>query len=186
MLLDLVLPGVDGMDLMQEIAEARDVPVIFLSAYGQEELIARAFDLGAADYVVKPFSATELSARIRAALRRREAPEPSGTYVLGDLAIDYGERRVTLAGRPVRLTAKEYGTLAGLSANAGRVLTYGHLLRRVWGLDSGDDVRPMRTAVSSLRRKLGDAAENPAYIFTEPRVGYRMPRGEGLEERGEA
>ena len=158
---DLVLPGIDGMDLMQAIAETRDVPVIFLSAYGQDKLVARAFDMGAADYVVKPFSPTELSARIRAALRRREAPASSGTYVLGDLSIDYDQRRVTLAGRPVELTAREYGTLAELSANAGRVLTYETLLRRVWGLDAGADVRPMRTTISSIRRKLGDNSENP-------------------------
>ena len=180
---DLVLPGIDGMDLMQAIAETRDVPVIFLSAYGQDKLVARAFDMGAADCVVKPFSPTELSARIRAALRRREAPASSGTYVLGDLSIDYDQRWVTLAGRPVELTAREHGTLAELSANAGKVLTYETLLRRVWGLDAGADVRPMRTTISSIRRKLGDNSENPTYIFTDLRVGYRMPKG---EEPGEA
>ncbi len=184
-LLDLVLPGIDGIDLMKAIAEATEVPVIFLSAYGQDELIARAFDNGAADYVVKPFSPTELSARIRAALRRREAPKPSEPYVLGDLTIDYDERRVTLAGRPVLLTAIEYRTLAELSANAGRVLAYEHLLRRVWGLEADADVRPMRTAISSIRRKLGDDAENPAYIFTELRVGYRMPKGEARVDEKE-
>ncbi len=178
-LLDLVLPGIEGMDLMKQIMEARDVPVIFLSAYGQEQLVARAFDMGAADYVVKPFSQTELSARIRAALRRREAPRPSQPYVLGDLTIDYDERRVILAGRPVELTAKEYGTLAELSMNGGRVMTYEQLLRRIWRLEADADVRPMRTTISSLRRKLGDDAENPSYIFTELRVGYRMPRAGG-------
>ena len=177
-LLDLVLPGTDGIDLMKDIAETRAVPVIFLSAYGQDKLVARAFDMGAADYVVKPFSPTELLARIRAALRRREVPKPSEPYVLGDLTIDYDERRVTLAGRPVELTAKEYGTLVELSTNAGRVLTYETLLRRVWGLDADADIRPMRTAINSIRRKLGDAAENPTYVFTELRVGYRMPKGE--------
>ena len=177
-LLDLVLPGVDGMDLMKDIAELTDVPVIFLSAYGQDKLVARAFDMGAADYMVKPFSPTELSARIRAALRRRDVPKPSEPYVLGDLTIDYDERRVTLAGRPVELTAKEYGTLAELSINAGRVLTYETLLRRVWGLDADADLRPMRTVISSIRRKLGDAAEDSKYILTELRVGYRMPKGE--------
>ena len=184
-LLDLVLPGVDGMDLMKDIAEMTDVPVIFLSAYGQDRLVARAFDMGAADYMVKPFSPTELSARIRAALRRREVPKPSEPYVLGDLAIDYDERRVTLAGRPVQLTAKEYGTLAELSVSAGRVLTYETLLRRVWGLDADADIRPMRTTISSIRRKLDDDAENPAYIFTELRVGYRMPKGEKPAQEAE-
>ena len=181
-LLDLMLPGTDGIELMKDILGAGDVPVIFVSAYGRDELIARAFDMGAVDYVVKPFSPTELAARIRAALRRREAPEqaePTEPYTLGDLTIDYAERGVTLAGLPVRLIAIEYRMLAELSANAGRVVTYEHLLQRVWGAKSDGDVRPMRTVVSSLRRKLGDDADNPIYIFTEPRVGYRMPKGEG-------
>ena len=120
-LLDLMLPGTDGIELMKDILGAGDVPVIFLSAYGRDELIARAFDMGAVDYVVKPFSPTELAARIRAALRKRAASEP---YVLGDLTIDYAERRVTLAGRPLPLIAMEYRLLAELSANAGRLLTY--------------------------------------------------------------
>ena len=178
-LLDLMLPGTDGIELMKDILGAGDVPVIFLSAYGRDELIARAFDMGAVDYVVKPFSPTELAARIRAALRKRAASEPSEPYVLGDLTIDYAERSVTLAGRPLPLIAMEYRLLAELSANAGRLLTYEHLLERVWGEKSSGDVRPMRTIVSKLRRKLGDDADNPTYIFTEPRVGYRMPKGEG-------
>ena len=177
-LLDLMLPGTDGIELMKDILGAGDVPVIFVSAYGRDELIARAFDMGAVDYVVKPFSPTELAARIRAALRKRAASEPSEPYVLGDLTIDYAERRVTLAGRPLSLIAMEYRLLTELSANAGRLLTYEHLLERVWGEKSSGDVRPMRTIVSKLRRKLGDDADNPAYIFTEPRVGYRMPKGE--------
>ncbi len=177
-LLDLMLPGTDGIELMKDILGAGDVPVIFLSAYGRDELIARAFDMGAVDYVVKPFSPTELAARIRAALRRRAESEPSEPYVLGDLTIDYAERRVTLAGHPLPLIAMEYRLLAELSANAGRLSTYEHLLERVWGQRSGGDVRPMRTIVSKLRRKLGDDADNPTYIFTEPRVGYRMPKGE--------
>ena len=180
-LLDLMLPGTDGIELMKDILTAGDVPVIFLSAYGRDELIARAFDMGAVDYVVKPFSPTELAARIRAALRKRAASEPSEPYVVGDLTIDYAERQVTLAGRPLPLIAMEYRLLAELSANAGRLLTYEHLLERVWGEKSSGDVRPMRTIVSKLRRKLGDDADNPTYIFTEPRVGYRMPKGEGQE-----
>ena len=181
-LLDLMLPGTDGIELMKDILGAGDVPVIFVSAYGRDELIARAFDMGAVDYVVKPFSPTELAARIRAALRKRAASEPSEPYVLGDLKIDYAERRVTLAGRPLPLIAMEYRLLAELSANAGRLLTYEHLLERVWGEKSSGDVRPMRTIVSKLRRKLGDDADNPTYIFTEPRVGYRMPKGEGQNQ----
>ena len=130
-LLDLMLPGTDGIELMKDILAVGDLPVIFLSVYGREEVIARAFDMGAVDCVVKPFSPTELAARIRAALRRRAASEPSELYVLGDLAIDYGERLMTLAGRPVELVAIEYRMLAELSVNGGRVLTYEHLLQRV-------------------------------------------------------
>ena len=183
-LLDLMLPGTDGIELMGDILDMADVPVIFLSAYGQEEIIARAFENGADDYVVKPFSATELVARIKAALRKREAPEwaePSQPYVFGDLTIDYAERRVTLAGRPVQLTAIEYGLLFELSANAGRVMTYDRLLQRVWGLRISGDSRRVRTAAKQLRRKLGDDANNPTYILNEPRVGYRMEKGEERE-----
>ena len=178
-LLDLRLPGVDGIDLMKDIVADRDLPVIFVSAYGQDRLVARAFEMGADDYVVKPFAPTELVARIKAALRRRTLSEPAVPYVLGDLTIDYAQRMVTLAGRPIELTAIQYRLLVELSVNAGRVLTYEHLLRRVWGSDGDADVRPMRTSVSAIRRKLGDDAENPTYIFTELRVGYRMPLGGG-------
>ena len=184
-LLDLMLPGVDGIDLMTEIRSAADVPVIFVSAYGQDHLVARAFNMGADDYVVKPFSPTELAARIGAALRRRDAAEPAEPYVLGDLVIDYAEREVTLAGAPVRLTAIEYRTLVELSVNAGRVSTYGYLLRRIWGEEDGE-IGPLRTVVNTLRRRLGDDAKNPAYIFTELRVGYRMPRGEMRSGSGAA
>ena len=185
-LLDLMLPGVDGIDLMKDIVAARDVPVIFVSAYGQDRLVARAFEMGADDYVVKPFSPTELVARIKAALRRRTLSEPAVPYVVGDLTINYAERLVTLAGKPIDLTAIQYRLLVELSVNAGRVLTYEHLLRRVWGTDGDADVRPMRTSISAIRRKLGDDADNPTYIFTELRVGYRMPMGEWQVNRKEA
>ena len=176
-LLDLMLPGVDGIDLMKEV-QGGDVPVIFVSAYGQDQLVARAFEMGADDYVVKPFSPTELVARIRAVLRRRTTSKPSVPYALGDLTIDYGERLVTLRGNPMDLTDIQYRLLVELSVNAGRVVTYEHLLRRVWGDPGGGDVRPIRTAVSTIRHKLGDDADNPTYIFTELRVGYRMPRAD--------
>ena len=183
-LLDLMLPGTDGIELMKDILAIANIPVIFLSAYGQEDVIARAFHMGAADYVVKPFSPTELAARIGAALRKQvasEQVEPSKPYKQGELAIVYAERRVTVAGLPVRLTPIEYRLLVELSASAGKVLTYEHLLKRVWGQGSDRDLRPMRSAVKSLRRKLGDDANNPIYIFTEPRVGYRMAGGETAE-----
>ena len=184
-LLDLVLPGSDGIELMQQIREIADVPVIFLSAYGQDEVVARAFGLGAADYVVKPFSPTELAARIRAALRKRGAPElaePSRPYVRGGLTIEYPQRRVTVAGRTVALTIIEYRMLVELSANAGRPVTHEHLLQRVWGPDKGPDSAPVRNIVRRLRRKLGDDPDNPGYIFAETSVGYRMEKGEAPGE----
>ena len=171
-LLDLMLPGTDGIELMERHPEMAELPVIFISAYGRDETIARALEVGAADYIVKPFSATELAARVRAALRRSH--EPAKPFRVGDLAIHYAERRVTLAGRPVQLTATEYELLRVLSANAGRVTTYGTLLRQVWGRLNSGDFRPVRAFVKKLRRKLGDEAASPTYIFTERQVGYRM------------
>ena len=187
-LLDLMLPGSDGIELMKGILKTADVPVIFLSVYGQDDVVARAFDLGAADYVVKPFSPTELAARIRAALRRRAGPygaEPTGPHLLGDLSIDYAERRVSVAGRQVQLTATEYALLYELSVNIGRVLTHDQLLQRVWGLERTGDPGLVRNVVKRLRRKLGDNADNPTYILTEPRIGYLMAKAEteGEDER---
>ena len=180
-LLDLVLPDSNGIDLMKDILRMTDVPVLFVSGYGRDQVIAQAFEKGATDYIVKPFSPTELVARVRAALRRQAGPyraELSEPYVLGDLTIDYVERRVTVASQPVQLTAAEYALLFELSVNGGRVLTHDQLLRGVWGLTNSGDVRVIRTLVMRLRRKLDDDASSPTYIFAEPRVGYRMPKGQ--------
>ncbi len=177
-LLDLVFPDTDGIELMQDILDIVEVPVIFLTAYGRDQNIERAFDMGAADYMVKPFSPTELTARIRAALRKQagldhdESPEP---FVLGGLSIDYAHRQVLVDGQAVHLTPIEYDLLRVLSANAGRVMTHGQLLRRVWHVTTAGDPQVVRTHLRRLRRKLGDDADDPSYIFTEPRVGYRMP-----------
>ena len=171
-LLDMVLPGTDGIALMQRLPELADLPVIFISGYGRDETIARALEAGAADYIVKPFSPMELTARIRAALRGQAEPEP---FSLGDLEIRYDERRAILAGRQLVLTATEFDLLRALSLNAGRVATYDMLLRQVWkGREhAGDEL--VRTFVKKLRRKLGDPASRPAYILNERGVGYRMP-----------
>ena len=180
-LLDLVLPDADGIELMKAILRIADVPVIFISAYGREETIARAFEMGAVDYLVKPFSPTELTARMASALRRREAAEPVEPYVLGDLTINYPARRASIAGRQLQLTTMEYRLLAELSVNAGKVLTYEHLLEKVWNEKSDASLSPMRTLVTKLRTKLGEDARNPRYVITETRVGYFMPEGEGQE-----
>jgi len=183
-LLDMMLPGVNGIDLMRNILGKTALPVIFLSAYGQENVIAEAFDTGAADYVVKPFSPTELAARIRSVLRLRSGagfPGQPENYLLEDLVINYAERRVAVAGQPVALTATEYALLYELSTNASRVLTHAQLLQRVWGPENSGDARLVRVVVNRLRRKLGDDAHDPRYIFTEPHVGYRMQRSGTVE-----
>ena len=187
-LLDLVLPGSDGIELMKSILSIAEVPVVFLSAYGRDEVIARAFEAGAIDYIVKPFSATELVARVRSAMRRRLTQiqgEPSEPFALGDLTIDYAERGVSVAGSRVHLTPIEYGLLFELSVNAGRVLTHDALLQRVWGHNHSGGRSAVRTAVKRLRRKLGDDAGNPKYILAEPRVGYRMARQDTAGETEE-
>ena len=173
-LLDLLLPGTDGIALMERVPELTDVPVIFISAYGRDETIVRALDAGAADYIVKPFSPSELTARVRAALRRVAGPQP---FVLGELTIRYDQRRVTVAGRPVHLTPTEYELLRVLSVNVGRVLTHESLLRQAWrgGDRRSPDPKLVRAVVKRLRRKLGDDATNPAYIRNERGIGYLMP-----------
>ena len=172
-LLDLMLPDIDGVELMQAVPELADLPVIFISGYGRDETVARALEAGAEDYIVKPFSATELTARIRAVLRRRAAGRP---FALGHLTIDYDRRRVTVAGRVVALTATEFELLRVLAGGAGRVLTHDTLLRRVWAERAKGNPKIVRAYVKRLRRKLGDDAARPALIFNERGVGYRMAR----------
>ena len=158
----------------REVRRADHFPV----AYGQDEVVAKAFDAGADDYVVKPFSTTELAARIRAVLRRREPnrpDEPDEPFVLGELKIDFPKHAVSLAGRPIVLTATEYKMLFELAINPGRVLDHDHLLKQVWGAVNSGDAGLVRTVVKRLRGKLGEDASRPNYIFTHSGVGYRMP-----------
>jgi two-component system KDP operon response regulator KdpE len=172
-LLDLVLPGTDGIGLMRDVPELADMPVVFISGYGRDEAIATALEKGATDYIVKPFTATELTARVKAALRRWYGS--SDSFRLGDLAIRYEARQVSVAGRPVQLTATEFELLRVLAVNAGRIMTYDSLLRQVWGQGESGDRRVVHAVMRRLRQKLGDDAMSPSYIFTERHVGYRMP-----------
>ena len=171
-LLDLMLPGADGIELMERVPGLAELPVIFISGYGRDETISRALEAGAADYIVKPFSPTELAARVRAALRLRARPT---SFVLGDLAINYDRRRVSLAGRLLELTVTEYELLCVLSRHAGKVVTHATLFRQVWGDRHADSATAARTYVKKLRSKLGDDALRPTYILNERGVGYRMP-----------
>ena len=178
-LVDAMLPRADGFAHMKRTAESTIAPVIFLSERNRDQDIARAFEMGAADYIVKLFAPNELVARISVGLRNRSALDqdrPGNTYLLQDLRINYAERSVTVNSRPVKLTATEFDLLIELSTNAGRVLTHDHLLHRVWGPTYLGDSQLLRTYVKYLRQKLGDDASNPKYIFTEPRVGYRMAK----------
>ncbi len=178
-LLDLVLPGADGIELMRTLPELAFQPVIFISAYGRDETVARALEAGAADYIVKPFSPTELAARIGAALRRHADPEP---FVLGELAIDYDQRRVSVEGQAVELTPTEYELLRALSLNAGRVVTYEALLDQIWNERKNGGWKVVRAFVKQLRAKLGDDAADPTWIFNVRGVGYRMPRPDETPE----
>ena len=178
-LLDLMLPGTSGFELMARIREVSEVPIIFLSANDQEENVVKALAMGADDYMIKPFSSTELLARVASSLRKRRGAvttAPLQPFNMGDLAIGYADRSVTVSGRPVGLSATEYKLLFELSTNAGRVLTHDQILRRVWGLEYSGERDLLRAAVKNLRRKLGDDANDPRFIFTERRVGYRMAK----------
>ena len=175
-LLDLMLPDTDGIELMRALPALAEVPIVFISGYGRDETIARALEGGAEDYIVKPFSPTELVARVRAALRRRSDPE---RFEMRGLAIDYERRRVSVDGRDVALTVKEFDLLSALSLNAGRVSTHDWLLGRVWEKGRHDNPKIVRAYVKRLRGKLGDNAADPKWIFNERGVGYVMPRSDG-------
>jgi PAS domain S-box-containing protein len=180
-LLDLRLPGTSGFELLQQIREFSGVPVIFLTASDRDDDTVRALEMGADDYITKPFSPSELLARIGAVLRRRaagEEPEMQRPFVVGDLTVNFAERRVTVGNRAVALSATEYRLLHALAAHGGRVLTYDQILHNVWGPEYGGETEIVRSFIRNLRRKLGDDARQPRYIFTEPQVGYRMPSSE--------
>ena len=170
-LLDLMLRNADGIELLDTVPEIAELPVIFISAYGGDETIAKALECGAVDYLVKPFSATELTARIRAALRERAEP---ATFTLGDLTIRYEQQHVTLNGRDVSLTPSEYELLRILSMNAGKCMTYHALIRRMWKQPGPGHPNRVRTFVKQLRCKLGDDPQRPFYIVNVRGVGYSM------------
>ena len=177
-LLDLVLPDGSGLDVTRAIRQERDldVPIIVLSAHGEEQLKIEALDLGADDYLTKPFGVGELLTRMRAALRRASGARPSGEAVIehGDLRIDLERREVTVAGRAVHLTPKEYEMLHYLMTHGGKLVTHSQLLRAVWGPEYGDARPYLHVFVGQLRRKLEPEPARPRYIVTEPGVGYRL------------
>ncbi len=180
-LLDLIMPESSGFDLLQRIREFSNVPVIIVTASEREEDTVQALKMGADDYVIKPFSQTELFARIEAVLRRRVSPDvlnERAPFALGELRINMAERRVEVGGQLVSLSATEYKLLYELATNAGRLLTHDQLLKLVWGAEYEGQTGLLRSFVNLLRRKLGDDAKHPRFIYTERGVGYLMPRPE--------
>jgi two-component system KDP operon response regulator KdpE len=172
--LDLGLPGMDGFELIRQLRAAGSViPIVVLSSRSDEQGKVRALDMGADDYVTKPFGTDELLARIRAALRHRlqqEGERPA--FVSGDLAVDLVRRQVTVCGAEVKLTPREYDLLRLLIAHAGKVLTHKFILREVWGGDT--DVQYLRIYIRTLRQKIESDPEQPRLILTEQGVGYRL------------
>lgn len=176
-ILDLGLPDLDGTEIIRRVREWSAVPIIVLSARGQERDKIAALDLGADDYVAKPFAVGELLARMRVALRHaaRIAGEPGEPlFSQGELRVDLARRQVTVAGREVHLTPLEYRLLATLVRHAGRVLTHRQLLREVWGPHHTEQAHYLRVFTAQLRRKLEADPARPQYILTEPGVGYRL------------
>jgi two-component system, OmpR family, KDP operon response regulator KdpE len=179
-LLDLGLPDLDGFAVLTRLRERSRAAVIVLSVMADERDKVRALDLGADDYLVKPFGLEELLARIRAVIRRQAAVSSGAAVVrAGDLAIDLERRLVTVAGREVHLTPTEYELLRYLAVHAGKLVTHTILLREVWGSYAVGEAQNTRYVVAQIRRKLGDDPARPRYIATEPGVGYRLRVDEG-------
>lgn len=174
--LDLALPDVDGVDVIREIRERSNVPILVLSAREAEQQKVRALDLGADDYLTKPFGVDELLARVRVALRHSARPADGipAVFRSGELAIDFERRRVLLGGDEVRLTPTEYALLTALARRADRVVTDAMLLRQVWGPEYGDEDHYLHVYVARLRRKIERDPRNPRHLLTEPGIGYRL------------
>lgn len=171
--LDLMMPGVDGFEVVRQTRTWSQVPIVVLSARGEERSKVEALDLGADDYLTKPFGIEELLARLRAVLRRSGTPQAQRMTV-GDVTIDVARHVVTKAGQEVHLTPTEYDLLRVLATNAGKVLTHRQLLERVWGGYAAENSQQLRVYVNYLRRKLEDDPSRPRWLVTEPGVGYRL------------
>jgi two-component system KDP operon response regulator KdpE len=175
-ILDIMMPGPDGFEVCKAIRRQSDVPILMLSARGREKDIVQALDLGADDYLTKPFGVEELLARVRAALRRSSQARsmPHSALVIDGLEINFDTSQVTVRDQQVKLTPTEYDLLAHLAINAGRVLTHRTLLQAVWGPEYGDETEYLWAYIRRLRRKLELDPSNPRYILTQPGVGYSL------------
>jgi two-component system KDP operon response regulator KdpE len=175
-IVDLVLPDGDGVELTRRLREWSEMPILVLSAVGEEEQKVRALEAGADDYITKPFGARELVARLQAALRRADRGSEEPSIVVEGLEVDLAARAVLREGKPVHLTPIEFDLLRVLVRNRGRLLTHRALLAEVWGPGYVDDIQPLRTHIGRLRAKIEpqDAPQGPRYIVTDPGVGYRF------------
>lgn len=177
-ILDVMLPGQDGYEVCERIREASTIPIIMLTALGDEEERVRGLRLGADDYIPKPFSAPELAARIEAVLRRAHtagASEDKASYSYRDLHVDFLTRGVSLQGKEVRLSPTEYRVLHQLATNAGKTLTHDYILEKVWGPGYGHENEVLRVTIWRLRQKLERDPQDPKLITTVPGVGYLLP-----------
>jgi two-component system KDP operon response regulator KdpE len=173
-ILDLGLPGIDGIEVTQRLREWSEIPIIILSVREQEQDKIAALDAGADDYLTKPFGAGELMARLRAALRRITRPGTEPIFTVKDLTVDLTRRLVRRSGEEIQLTPTEYDLLRVLVSNAGKVVTHQQLLHQVWGDAYRGEFHLLRVNVSNLRHKLEPEPSRPRYIVTEPGIGYRM------------
>ncbi|MCL4300025.1 MAG: response regulator [Anaerolineae bacterium] len=173
-ILDLGLPDLDGIEVIQRLREWTQTPIIVLSVREHESDKIAALDAGADDYLTKPFGVGELLARLRVALRHTIQPNDMPVFSSGELTVDLARRVVSVAGREVQLTPTEYDLLKLLVTHAGKVLTHHQLLRQVWGMGYEDETHLLRVNISNLRRKIEADPARPAYILTEPGVGYRL------------
>jgi two-component system KDP operon response regulator KdpE len=173
-LLDLRLPDMDGVEVTRRLREWTQIPIIVVSVREQEADKIAALDAGADDYLTKPFGVGELMARLRAALRRSAQAEIEPVFQTGGLTVDLNQRLVSVSGQPVSLTPTEYDLLRTLVQHAGKVLTHDQLLRAVWGTAYESETHMLQVNISNLRRKIEANASRPAYIVTEPGVGYRL------------
>lgn len=176
-LLDLGLPDMDGLNLLKEIREESPTPIIVLSARFDERDKVTALDLGANDYVTKPFGTAELQARIRTAIRNSNpfmGNVTQGKFQSGDMEIDYDERKVFLAGEELKFTQTEYNIVALLARRAGRVLTYGEIIQAIWGADDVGSTKKLQVNMANIRKKMGVKPGTNKYIQNELSIGYRM------------
>jgi len=177
---DLMMPGMDGVELCRRLRATSPVPIIVLSVKGEERTKVKALDAGADDYVTKPFGMSELLARVRAHVRRIPSvqPKPAGVIEVGDFRVDVGAHQLTVRGHEVRLTPKEFELIVHFASHAGRILTHRALLAAVWGANSIEQPEYLRVFIGQLRKKIEPDASNPRYILTEPWVGYRFEPGD--------